>query len=70
MGSENETQHAEPSTSSDIRQNSARFLLQLREGKGLSQVAVDAVVEGCEKVVNECLHRIHMDIKSNIHDPE
>ena len=72
MGSENEVaQHdAEPLSSSDIRRNSARFLLQLREGKGLSQVAVDAVVEGCEKIVNECLHCVHVDVKSNIHDPE
>ncbi len=69
-GNENETWHADPLSNNDIRHSSARFLLQLREGKGLSQVAVDTVVEGCEKVVNECLHHVHMDIKSSIQDPE
>ena len=62
--------HAEPLTTSDIRQNSARFLLQLREAKGLSQVAVDTVVEGCEQLVSECLHHVHMNIKSKIQDSE
>ena len=58
--------HAEPLTNSDIRKNSACFLLQLREANGLSQVAVDTVIEGCEKLVGECLHRVHMDITSKI----
>ena len=70
-GDENSvTCYAEPLTSSDIRQNSARFLLQLREGKGLSQVAVDTVVEGCEKVISECLHHVHTDIKSKTQNTE
>ena len=57
-----------PSTTSDIRQNSARFLLQLKEAKGLSQTAVDTVVEGCQQLVDECLRNVHMDIKNKIHD--
>ena len=61
---------AAPSTTSDIRQNSATFLLQLKEAKGLSQIAVDTVVEGCQQLVDECLRNVHMDIKNKIQDAE
>ena len=57
-------------TVSDVRKNSALFLLQLREAKGLSQVAVDAVVEGCHSLVDECLQNVQMDIKGKIKDNE
>ena len=54
----------------DIRKNSARFLLQLREAKGLSQVAIDTVVDGCEELISECLRNVQMDIENKIEDPE
>ena len=44
--------------------------MQLREAKGLSQVAVDTVVEGCHSLVDECLRSIQMDIKGKIEDSE
>ena len=59
-----------PSTTSDIRHNSARFLLQLKEAKGLSQIAVDTVGEGCQQLVDDCLRNVHMDIKNKILDAE
>lgn len=58
------------SVESDIRKQSARFLLQLREAKGLSQVAVDTVVEGCQDLISYCLHSIQVEIKGKIEDSE
>lgn len=69
MEHENETR-VEANSETDVRKNSARFLLQLREGKGLSQVAVDTVVEGCQELIGECLHNLQMEIKGKIEDSE
>lgn len=60
----------EASSESHVRKNSARFLLHLREAKGLSQVAVDTVVEGCHDLIGECLRKLQMDIKSKIEESE
>ena len=44
------------------RRSNALFLLQLKEGKGLSQVAVDTVVEGCERIVDESVQQARKDV--------
>ncbi len=38
-----------------IKKGSAFFVLKLREGRCLSQVAVDDVVQGCEGIVEQTL---------------
>lgn len=41
------------------------FLLNLREGKGLSQTAVNTVVSGCQDIFTHCLELLQTKIHEN-----
>ena len=56
----------ELSTLSDIKKSSAHFLLELREGRGLSQVAIDSVVVGCERILDASLADLKRDMLSRV----
>ena len=45
-----------------LKRSSGLFLLELKESKGLSQVALDTVVEGCERLVEQCCKKIEQQI--------
>ena len=45
-----------------LKLSSGLFLLELKESKGLSQVALDTVVEGCERLVEQCCKKIEQQI--------
>ena len=55
-----------PLSTSDIKKSSAHFLLELREGRGLSQVAIDSVVVGCERILDQSLAELQRDVLSRV----
>ena len=46
---------------------SGLFILQLREGRCLSQVAVDDVVQGCERIVEQTLQHATLGLISMLY---
>ena len=46
----------------DLKRSSGLFLLESKESKGLSQVAVDTVVEGCEQLVEQCCKKVEQQV--------
>ena len=51
-------------TSDNITARNAEFLLMLTEGKQLSQVALDEVIKGCQRICNETLCRVKVEALS------
>ena len=54
----------------DSRRTSGLFLLELKEGKGLSQVAVNSVVDGCERILDESFQHVRKDIVDKLQKAE
>ncbi len=59
-----------PDDASNTSRTSALFLLQLKEGKGLSQTAVNTVVEGCERLLDESLQRVRKGVIDKLQKAE